>query len=100
MPFPPKEYAFDYFTLAQVREIGAVYGLFRRNPYRPDVFDCLYVGETDNLRRRLYEHYNNPPIAGATHFFVEISPIERQRKQREKQLIAEFNPPGNRTRGG
>jgi hypothetical protein len=100
MPFPPREYAFDFSTLLTVNEVGAVYGLFRPNPYRPNSYDCLYVGETDNLRRRLFEHYNNPPVAGVTHFFVEVVATERQRKLREKQLIAEFNPPGNRTRGG
>jgi len=100
MPFPNQEYAFNYATLLTVKEIGAVYGLFSRNLYRPNFYDCLYVGETDNLRRRLLEHYNNLPIAGVTHFFVEIGPTERQRKSREKQLIAEFSPPGNRTRGG
>lgn len=100
MPFPNQEYAFNLTTLLTVKEIGAVYGLFSADRTRPNFYNCLYVGETDNLRRRLLEHYNNPPIAGITHFFVEISPIERQRKSREKQLIAEFNPPGNSTRGG
>ena|SRR5579863_366102 len=100
MPFPAREYRFDYSTLLTVRQMGAVYGLFVPNPYRPGLYICLYVGETDNLRRRLFEHYNNPPVAGVTHFFAEISAIERQRKLREKQLIAEFNPIGNRRRGG
>jgi hypothetical protein len=100
MPFPAKEYLFDIPTLNTVKGIGAAYGLFRPDPNRPGFFLCLYVGETDNLRRRLFEHYNNPPIYGVTHFFVEVAVIERQRKQREKELIAEFNPPGNRTRGG
>ena len=100
MPFPNTEYAFGFSTLLTVKEIGAVYGLFKPNPNRPGFYICLYVGETDNLRRRLLEHCNNPPVVGVTHFFVEINPIERQRKLREQQLIAEFNPPGNRTRGG
>jgi len=100
MPFPAKEYPFQIPTLNTVNEIGAVYGLFRPDPNRPGFYLCLYVGETDNLRRRLLEHYNNPPIYGATHFFVEVVTTERQRKLREKVLIAEFNPPGNGTRGG
>lgn len=100
MPFPNQEYPFNLTTILTAKEIGAVYGLFKPNPLRPGYFLSLYVGETDNLRRRLLEHYNNPPVAGITHFFVEISPIERQRLAREKQLIAEFNPPGNKTRGG
>ena len=100
MPFPPKPFDFNYSTLLTVREIGAVYGLFVPNRYRPGFYICLYVGETDNLRRRLFEHFKYPPVAGATHFFAEISPIDRQRKLREKQLIAEFSPIGNSTRGG
>jgi hypothetical protein len=100
MPFPMKEYSFDFATLNTVNEVGAVYGLFRPNPSRPNFYFCLYVGETNNLRRRLFEHYNNPPVAGITHFFVEVASDFRQREQREKQLIAEFNPIGNQTRGG
>ncbi|MGA2484069.1 MAG: hypothetical protein ABSF92_13225 [Candidatus Acidiferrales bacterium] len=100
MPFPQREYAFDIATLNTVNEVGAVYGLFRSDRYRPGYYACLYVGITDNLRRRLFEHYNNPPIAGVTHFFVEVIGTERQRKLREQELIAEFNPLGNRTRGG
>jgi hypothetical protein len=80
MPFPNQEYALNYVTLLSLKEIGAVYGLFRPDPYRPGSYVCLYVGETDNLRR--------------------ISPIQRQRKAREVQLIAEFNPVGNNRRGG
>jgi hypothetical protein len=100
MPFPNQEYRFNTPTLNTVKEIGAVYGLFIADRSRPNFYNCLYVGETDNLRRRLFEHFNDPPIYGATHFFVEVTATERQRKQREKELIAEFNPPGNRTRGG
>jgi hypothetical protein len=48
------------------------------------------------LRTRLLEHYNNPSIAGVTHFFGEAIAAERQRKLREKELIAEFNPAGNK----
>jgi hypothetical protein len=100
MAFPTQEYSFDARTLNTVNEVGAVYGLFRPNPTRPNYFICLYVGETNNLRRRLFEHYNNPPVAGITHFFVEVVADFRQRAQREKQLIAELKPIGNQTRGG
>ena len=100
MPFNSSEYSFDLLTLATVNEVGAIYGLFRPTPQRPGFYTCLYVGQTNNLRTRMYEHYNNPPIAGVTHFFAEVITSEQQRKLREKQLIAEFNPPGNKTRGG
>lgn len=100
MPFSGTAYGFNIATLNTVYEVGAVYGMFRPSPSRPGIFECLYVGQTDNLRRRLAEHYNNPPVAGITHFFAEVISTQRQREQRERQLIAEFNPPGNHTRGG
>jgi hypothetical protein len=100
MPFSGNAYGFDDNTLKRVIEAGATYGLFRPNPYRPGFFTCLYVGQTNNLRTRLCEHLNNPPVIGATHFFAELISTEQQRKARERQLIAEFNPVGNQTRGG
>ena len=48
----------------------------------------------------MLEYYNNPPIIGVTHFFAEAIATEEQRIQREKELIVEFNPPGNKTSGG
>lgn len=100
MPFSGNVYAFNVLTLQAVNEVGAVYGLFMPTPGRPGFYTCLYVGQTGNLRERLYEHFHLPPIAGVTHFFAEVITTEQQRKLREKQLIAEFNPPGNKTRGG
>jgi|SRR5580693_5455869 hypothetical protein len=98
--FSGNSYSFDPLTLRTVNEVGATYGLFQPIPSRPGYFTCLYVGQTNNLRTRLYEHYNNPPVIGATHFFAEVISTEQQRKLRERQLIAEFNPVGNKTRGG
>jgi hypothetical protein len=46
----------------------------------------------------MLEHYNDLPIAGVAHFFIEAIGIEeQQRKLREKKLISEFNPTGNKT---
>jgi hypothetical protein len=100
VPFSSKVYSFDVPTLGTVNEVGATYGLFRPTPQRPGFYTCLYVGQTNNLRTRLYEHFNNPPIFGVTHFFAEVISTELQRKLREKELIAEFSPVGNKTRGG
>jgi hypothetical protein len=49
---------------------------------------------SDNSRRRLREHYNNPPIRGITHFHLEVVHSALQRAVREQALIREFNPPG------
>jgi hypothetical protein len=100
MPFQGNAFQFDVQTLNTLNEVGAVYGLFRPTPFRPGFVDCVYVGQTNNLRTRLAEHYRNPPIAGITHFFAEVISTELQRRSREIALIAELNPPGNRTRGG
>jgi len=100
MPFSGKVMSFDATTISSIRDVGAVYGLFMPTLNRPGWYSCLYVGQTGNLRKRLQEHYCLPPIAGVTHFFAEVVTVEQQRKLRERQLIAEFNPPGNQTRGG
>jgi hypothetical protein len=100
VPFSGDRFTFDVSTLRTVNQVGAVYGLFEPVLNSPGYFACLYVGQTNDLRARLYEHYNNPPIAGVTHFYAEVISTEQQRKLREKELIAEFNPPGNQTRGG
>jgi hypothetical protein len=101
MPFSGDCHAFDSSTLKMLNDVGTVYGLFKADrPFRPDHYTCLFVGQTNDLRTRLLEHYNNPSIAGVTHFFAEASATEQERKLREKELIAEFNPPGNKTSGG
>ena len=95
MPFNSSVFSFNLATVATANEVGAVYGLFSWNALR-NAYICLYVGKTDNLRRRLAEHLNNPPIAGITRWFAEVHATERQRTARETVLIAEFDPPGNK----
>ena len=93
MPFSSPAYRFDNATLNTVNEVGGVYGLFQQTG--PTQFTARYVGMSDNLRRRLREHFNNPPIKGITHFHVEVVTNAIQRTAREQALIREFNPPGN-----
>jgi hypothetical protein len=94
MPFNSKAYPFSWAMVKSVSEVGAVYGLFRYSA-QTALYYCLYVGRTDNLRRRLSEHLNNPPVAGSTHFFAETYASEAQRIERETALITEFQPTGN-----
>ena len=94
MPFGGTAYTFSRQVIDSLYEVGAVYGLFRYSTQNSTYY-CLYVGQTDNLRRRLAEHLNNPPVAGSTHFFAETHASEMQRKARESALIAEFQPVGN-----
>jgi hypothetical protein len=96
MPFRGNCHLFDASTLKVLNDDASVYGLFQEDlPFRPDHYTCLFVGQTDHLRLRLLEQYNNPSIARITHFFAEAPATEPQRRLREKELIAEFNPPGN-----
>ena len=98
MPFSGNCSSFDSSTLNALSDVGSVYGLFKTDlPFRPDHYTCLFVGQTNELRKRMLEHYSNPPIIGITHFFAEAIATEEQRKQREKELICEFNPTGNNT---
>ena len=100
MPFSGNCHSFDSSTSQMLSDVGAVYGLFKTDlPFRPGHYTCLFVGQTNDLRTRLLEHYNHPSIAGVTHFFAEATATEPQRELREKELIAEFNPPGNKTGG-
>lgn len=94
MPFANQVFTFDATTIQTIKTEAGVYGLFRWDAmilkYR-----CLYVGQSDNLQRRLKEHLNSPPVSGATHFFGELWSDLMPRLNREQQLIREFNPPGN-----
>jgi predicted GIY-YIG superfamily endonuclease len=93
MTIPVTAHVFDDATLNKVNEVGGVYCLLQQAG--PAYFNILYVGLSDNSRRRLREHYNNPPIRGITHFHLEVVPNALLREAREKALIREFNPPGN-----
>jgi hypothetical protein len=99
MPFSGDCRSFDPSTLQVLNDAGSVYGLFKSDlPFRPNHYTCLFVGETNELKTRLLEHYNHPSlIPGVTHFFAEFRATEQQRKLRKKELIAEFDPPGNKT---
>ena len=91
---------FDSSTLKVLNNIGVVYGLYKTDlPSRLDDYTCLSVEQTNNLRTRMLEHCKNPAIIGVTHFFAEVIAAEEQRKQREKELICEFNPTGDKTSG-
>jgi hypothetical protein len=100
MPFSGNCHSFDLSALKALSNAGEVYGLFKVDlPFRPDHYTCLYVGQTNDLRTRMLEHYSTPPITGVTHFFVEAIATEEQREQRERELIFEFDPTGNRSSG-
>lgn len=88
---------FDFFPIVGVEEIKKV-------PSEPGVYigynetkksgeyRITYVGESGNLRQRIHQHPK-----GCTHFSFEemLGRTEKQRRQREKQLIEKFRPENN-----
>ena len=75
------------------KEIPAVYGILNAQK------QLLYVGQTDNLHRRMDEHccdtqhlmHKHKP----TFLIAEIVRDKTLRVNRERQLINEYNPPCN-----
>ena len=95
MPLITTFYNFTESSIDSVYEVGGVYGLARPVPFAPNKYTILYVGLSGNLRERLQSHFDDPPAAGITHFFVERVDNAAARMLRERQLIAEFKPVGN-----
>lgn len=93
MPFNFGPFPFTESGINSMVESGAVYGLAK--PALFSGYTILYVGKTGDLRKRLKEHYNNPPVSGITHFFAEAIGTDAARTQREYALIQEFQPVGN-----
>lgn len=76
-------------------QLPAVY-VFVRSEVDDDV---MYVGQTKELRRRLYAHENNPRMASKDWSFVHyVSPVtsETARLSVETALIALLKPPLNK----
>lgn len=95
MPFSYGPYPFTEAGIGPMVESGAVYGLARPNLVNRSSYVIRYVGKTGNLRKRLKEHLNNPPVSGITHFFAEGHGTDAARTRREYELIQEFKPVGN-----
>jgi hypothetical protein len=95
MPFNYGPYPFTESGIKTANEVGAVYGLAKPTLLDRNRYTILYVGKTGNLRKRLQEHFANPPASGITHFFAEGHSTEAARTQREYALIQEFKPVGN-----
>lgn len=95
MPFTNGPYPFTVAGVNSANEVGSVYGLAKPSLANLNRYTILYVGKTGNLRKRLQEHFNNPPASGITHFFADVHGTDAARTQREYALIQEFKPIGN-----
>lgn len=83
-----------YRLSANFNEVPCVYVYFNALGH------AVYVGETDNLKRRTGEHAANTSHAmhmyGPVSIGVEIIRAgEQARRLRERQLIAYYRPPAN-----
>ena len=94
MPFTMTTgFLFDALSVGLAPFAAGVYGLYTTAQW-------VYVGESEDIRRRLTEHLNsdNPCItlAQPTHHIYElVSGGQQARRQREAQLIAELSPTCN-----
>ncbi len=93
MPFTTTDKTYDFWT-TEWAPVPAVYGIMNNRK------QMIYIGETDDLKRRMSEHRLN-----RTHPMHRYAPVlvwaevitagETARRQRERQLIAEYAPPCN-----
>ena len=96
MPFSHGPYDFTPAGIGNMNEVAGVYGITN------DKLQMIYIGQTDNLRRRLGEHYNDNKdciwkYSPKKHYAEVVSGGEQARKKREAELIREFNyPPCNK----
>ena len=92
MPFTTTDKTYPFLTTWN--EVPAVYGIMNAKS------QMIYIGETDNLKRRMAEHQADGAHCmhryGPSLVWVEvITTGEAARKKRERQLIAEYAPPCN-----
>lgn len=89
MPFNSELYSFG----GQWNAVPGVYGITNAQQ------QMIYIGQTDNLQRRMTEHANDKTHCmhryGPTYTFAEVIQDPDARSAREAQLIAEYNPPCN-----
>lgn len=63
----------------------------------------LYIGETDNLLRRMKEHIRSGKLAPGCTFEFQIADgrsTSRTRREHEREKIAQHKPELNRSKGG
>lgn len=97
MPFPSSNWV--PLTPNACAGVSVVYGVARPRPGVPNVADVVYVGQASDFHRRILEHTNDPTHPmwshGPTLVFYEIAVTQGERDRRERELIAEFQPPAN-----
>jgi len=97
MPFAHSPVNFEAFDLDIITEKPGVYGIADAK------LKMVYVGQAKNLKQRLKEHYSDEKDCIWKHapkkFYAEIvEDGEDSRRKREAELIAEYDPPCNKTK--
>lgn len=77
------------------KEVAGVYIFCGTTPQ--NVWDPLYVGQTDNFRTRLanHERWGEAVALLATHILAREVPLQADRDRLEQALIQAFHPPLN-----
>ena len=92
MPFRKQDQPYTF--VGSWNEVPCVYGIMNASGV------MLYIGQADNVRRRMLEHQNDHLHLMHRHspvyVWAEIINDPNQRSLREQQLIREYNPPGNK----
>jgi excinuclease UvrABC nuclease subunit len=93
MPFNSQRFNFA----GNWNEVGGVYGITNASG------QLIYIGSTDNFRRRMNEHQNDSDHLmhqyGPVYAYAEAIPSELRRLLREQELISEYGPPCNQKVG-
>lgn len=94
MGFSQRDTAHTYsFTGGTWGEVAGVYGILNARK------QMIYVGQTDNLKRRMAEHRADTKHCmhryGPTWVWAEVVSNTATRLKRESALIAEYAPPCN-----
>ena len=93
MPFEQTDDAHTYAFKGNWNEVPGVYGIMNSRK------QMIYIGETDNLKRRMAEHQADTKHKMHAYgpAWVSVDQITEQaaRKVREQKLIAEYDPPAN-----
>ncbi len=96
MPFTQNPYIFNPEAIASMKEEGGVYGITSGQ------LQMIYIGQSENLKRRLAEHHNDPKDCiwryAPSRFYVEpVTGGEEARMKREQELIIDYSyPPCNK----
>lgn len=95
-----KEYMFEIYSIDfEFNEDKCVYVYSKKIN---DIWDHLYIGQTEHLKTRLNEHKNSKEISdlciqqsGATHIFVRLNDNEKDRLDIERDIRHKYPFPCN-----